>query len=350
MKKKKTWNYLTVISGLVLISLITLIIYIAVEYSRMSAAQKKFEQNLLESSYRYHCAFISDSNNRDFWNAIYDSAKSAGEASGIFVENFGKNLQDSYSTDELMKMAVAANVDAILLSATGDSSTAELINEAVEKGIAVSTIYKDDMNSNRFSFTGINNFRMGMEYGTLAASASPENTSSIMILLDSEEQLPERQLLISGIGEAFSQERADMNLDAMILDNSNDFEVEEQVRQFLKENHDTTDIIICTNLTQTQFVSQAAVDLNYVGDFTIIGCYYNTSVLESIKNGVIGGNVVIDTHQMGEKAIASLEEYLQYGYASDYSQVDIYTLDSEAADRLLKEMNTMENGGKDLEN
>ena len=53
---------------------------------------------------------------------------------------------------------------------------------------------------------------------------------------------------------------------------------------------------------------------------------------------------------MGEKAIASLEEYLQYGYASDYSQVDIYTLDPEAADRLLKEINTMENGGKDLEN
>ena len=59
-------------------------------------------------------------------------------------------------------------------------------------------------------------------------------------------------------------------------------EDEEAIRGFLKNNHDSTDIIICTSLQQTQFASQIAVDMNYVGDFKIIGSYQNNAVLPDV--------------------------------------------------------------------
>ena len=76
--------------------------------------------------------------------------------------------------------------------------------------------------------------------------------------------------------------------------------MEESIREFLKNNHDKTDIVICTTLQQTQSVSQIAVDMNYVGDFIIIGSYQNDSVLEYLSSGVISANIVIDAAQMGE--------------------------------------------------
>lgn len=347
MEKKKKWNYLTIIAACFLAALIFLVLYIAKEYCDISSLQKKYENTLTETNYSAHCAFISGSGSeRDsFRQSVYNAARAQGLEEGIYVEDFGKNLYVSYTTDELLQMAIAANVDAIILEATGDSSTTRLINEAVRQGIAVSTIYKDDMDSSRFSYTGVNNVSIGYDYGSLAILCSMPKATSVMVLLDSEEPPAEQRLLISGIGKALSEKRSKAHLDTMILDSSNAFEVDEQVREFLKEHHTSTDIIICTNLAQTQYVSQAAVDLNYVGEFTIIGSYQNYSVLELLKSGVISANIVIDAEQMGRQAVKNLAEYLSYGHSSDYSSVDFYTITGQDAARMLEELST----GEELE-
>ena len=38
---------------------------------------------------------------------------------------------------------------------------------------------------------------------------------------------------------------------------------------------------------------------------------------------------------MGKRAVDNLAEYLEYGYTSDYSQVDVHTLEKEDAIRML---------------
>lgn len=334
MEKKKKINYLTVIAGLVLISLICLVLYIAREYYAISSLQKQYTQTAETNDYQYHCAFITNSVTA-FWDSAYEAAREEGIPNGIYVEDFGKNLDLSYTTNELLKMAIAANVDAIILEADGNYSTTLLMNKAVDAGIAVSTIYRDNMTSERYSYTGINNVTIGYDYGTLALKYADDTDSNVMVLLDSQEQDTESRLLISGIGKALEEQRSDMKLDTMKLNNSNTFEVEESIRTFLKNNHDKTDIIICTTLQQTQFASQIAVDMNYVGDFKIIGSYQNDSVLEYISNGVISANIVIDAAQMGKRAVDNLSEYLEYGHTSDYSQVDVHTLEQADAVRLL---------------
>ena len=350
MEKKRKWNFLNTIALLVLILLIVLTISIIKEYYRMSDLRKQYEQTFSEYDYKYHCAFINSSYNDTFWESVYESAREQGRAKGIYVEYFGRDLDITYSTDELLKMAIAARVDAIIVEATGEASTTDLINEAVGGGIAVSTIYKDDIDSSRFSYTGINNVSLGYEYGSLAIKHSTKADTDVMVLLDAEENAAELRLLLSGINKVFTENRPDARIDTLKLDNSNAFEIEEQVRSFLKENHDSTDIIICTTLPQTQYVSQAVVDLNYVGDLTIIGTYYNTPVLESLKNGVISANVAVNSEQMGRLSVENLAEYLEYGYASGYSQVEASPISKQSAIQMLARLKntgeiTVRNGG-----
>ena len=235
-----------------------------------------------------------------------------------------------------------------MVSAFRDAGSAQRTDEApasgnsgaVDAGIAVSTIYRDNMNSERYSYTGVNNVTIGYDYGSLALKYADDTDSNVMVLLDSQEQDTESRLLISGIGKALEEQRRDMKLDTMKLNNSNTFEVEESIREYLKENHDKTDIIICTTLQQTQFTSQIAVDMNYVGDFKIIGSYQNDSVLEYLSSGVISANIVIDAAQMGKRAVDNLAEYLEYGHTSDYSQVDVHTIEQEDAIRQLNILQT----------
>lgn len=349
MKSDKHSSYLTVLSGFILCALIFIVIYISFEYYDLSALQHQYVSEASEVSYQHHCAFITDNYDDPFWNAVYESARDEGTHCGIFVENFGKDLYLTYTTDELLQMAISANVDAIIVDATGEESTRKLINEAAEKGIAISTIYKDDMDSQRYSFTGVNNFRMGYEYGELALQYSSSDADAIVVLLDQAEPSAEQRLIISGIGRAIQEKDRDISLDTLILDNQSSFDVEEQVREFMKNSHGTTDTIICTDLVQTQSVSQTAVDLNYVGDFTIIGSYENVAVLEALKNGVISANIVVDTDQMGRSAVNNLQEYLTFGHSTDYTSVNTTTIGKQNAIQRLAAMNAAQTGGSDHE-
>lgn len=349
MNRKKHSSFLTVISGLILIGLIFMVIFISFEYYDLLTLQQQYEPEISDISYEHHCAFITDNYDDPFWDAVYESAHEEGKNSGIFVENFGKDLYLTYSTDDLLKMAISANVDAIIVEATGEESTRLLINEAMEKGIAVSTIYKDDMDSARYSFTGVNNFRMGYEYGELALQYSHSDADSMVVLLNKEEPSAEQRLIISGIGRAIEEKGKDIALDTLILDSQSTFDVEEQVREFMKASHGTTDTIICTDLIQTQSVSQTAIDLNYVGDFTIIGSYESVAVLEALKNGVISANIVVDTDQMGRSAVTNLQEYLTFGHSTDYTSIHTTTIGKQSAIQRLASINTRQAGGTDHE-
>lgn len=366
MKKGKL-NYLTVISGIILVFLVFLVINIIFEYYGLMSLQKEYASEHSETPYTYHCAFITDNYDNAFWDSVYESARDRGKESGIFVENFGKDLSMTYSTDELLKMAISANVDAIIVEPTVAESTTDLINEASEKGIPVATVYRDALDSRRFSFTGVNNFRMGYKYGELALQYSDSDRLSVTVFLNNEssstvtvflnnessstvtssekpEPSAEQRVLMSGIGKAFQESDREASVDTLMLNSGNTFDIEDQVRAFMKDSSRPGDIIICTDLAQTQAVSQTAIDLNYVGDFTIIGTYESVSVLEALKNGVIAANIIMDTGQMGQNAVSALEEYLTYGHASDYLAVNTDVIDKEDAILRLAAINQQTGG------
>lgn len=112
--------------------LVTLVCMTVFHYGihRMNDAQEpSFE------TYERHYALITNKDDSDFWDKVYESAYEAGKENGVYVERFGSQLAVDYTRNELIRLAIQASVDGIILQGDEEQETMELLNQAVEDGI-----------------------------------------------------------------------------------------------------------------------------------------------------------------------------------------------------------------------
>jgi len=307
---------------LLLSCIILSVVFVGVRYYHIWEDQNPKNKEEEVASYEYHCAFISSDSEDPFGKSIYEGAKAAGEEAGIYVEYFGENLSLNYKEDELLEIAIAAKVDAIILKGAGNNSTKQLINRAMEEGIAVVTVFEDDMDSKRCSFVGINKFKMGYDLCAEALSEEKKGEGEIMVLFDQLDVKTDNTIAISGAKKYLDENSGNYTLVTPAIDGRESYNVEEQIRMLLREKSQRPDIIVCTSLAQTQSVYQTLIDLNCVGEVKVIGFYYTQSILEEIEKGIIQATYVIDAEEMGRSAVNSISEYKKYGYVSDYVSVE----------------------------
>ncbi|MDK2808901.1 MAG: ribose transport system substrate-binding protein [Clostridiales bacterium] len=233
-------------------------------------------------------------------------------------------------------MAIAANVDAIIMEGSDSVSTTELINEAIDKNIAVVTVYQDQVESKRRSFIGVNKFMMGYNLCAKAYDCLKDDKEEIMVLYDKNSNTnPENTILNSGIKKFLDDHASSARLNAQIIDSTETYNTEEQIRELLRNVAKRPRVLICTNLIQTQCAYQTIVDLNCVGDVKILGFYSTQSILEAIDKGVVEATLMVDTYQMGQKAAENVSEFLDIGYVSDYVAVDTTIIGRVEAGKLL---------------
>ena len=328
---------------LLLSCIVLSVVFVGVRYYRIWEDQNPNNKEEEVKAYKYHCAFIASDSEDPFGKNIYEGAKRAGEEVGIYVEYFGENLSLNYKEDELLEIAIAAKVDAIILKGAGSSSTGKLINQAIEQGIAVVTVSEDDMNSKRCSFIGINKFKMGYDLCAEALSDEEKGQGEIMVLFDQLGDNTDNTIAISGAKRYLDENSGDYTLITPSIDSSESYNVEEQIRMLLREKSQRPDIVICTSLAQTQSVYQTLIDLNCVGDIKVIGFYYTQSILEEIEKDIIQATYVIDAEEMGRHAVNSISEYKKYGYVSDYVSVEAEIINEEN----IKEWLDKENVGEE---
>ena len=60
---------------------------------------------------------------------------------------------------------MTSGVDGILVESDESDEMSELIDEAVDRGIPVVTLYGDNTHSARCSFVGVGSYNLGREYG-----------------------------------------------------------------------------------------------------------------------------------------------------------------------------------------
>jgi len=305
-----------------LVCIVFSIVFVGARYYHIWKSQSLKNNEEEVQSYEYHCAFITGDSEDPFGRSIYEGAKKAGEEKGIYVEYFGEDLSLNYDRDELIKIAIAAKVDAIILKGAGSSSTKRLINQAMEQGITVVTVSEDDMNSKRCSFIGINKFRMGYDLCAEALSRRAVESGEIMVLFDQVSDNSDNAIAISGTKKYLDENSGNYTLEIQVIDSRESYNVEEQIRMILRDANKRPDIIMCTSLAQTQSVYQVLVDLNIVGKVEVIGFYYTEPILEAIKKEIIQATYVIDATEMGYQAVNSISEYKAYGYVSDYVSVE----------------------------
>lgn len=315
---------------------------------------------------RYY-VMITDDRKSSFWQSVYEGAHRHGLENNVYVDFLGENLSKEYSREELMRIAIASDVDGIIVEASEGEEINSLIEEADAQGIPVVTCYNDSIHSSRCSFVGVGSYNLGCEYGRMAlfllANIIAKENQTIMvekngnslqfktddrdkvqvaILVNAHANNRNQSILYSGIQETIKAEKStDVEIEILpvTVNDNNAFSVEESIRDIFMEG-EVPDIFICLNELSTTCAYQAVVDYNMVGKVSILGYYVSDTIVNAIDRSVIYATMDIDTEQMGSYCVDALEEYHELGYTSQYFAADVTVISQDNVEQYLDKEGT----------
>lgn len=321
---------------------------------------ERYTQKSDPNRYDKYYIMIAENSSASFWKSVYEGAYEEGIVQNSYVDLLNDTFGSDYSKEDMMRIAIASEVDGIIVAADESDEMTELINEAVSKEIPVVTLYGDNTQSNRCTFVGIGSYDLGREYGRQVleimrkkqlpraqVQVTPlydENGVRLMwteemihypvrvtVLLSTHTQDSGQNILCSGIQETIEnekQENVEIELSLVTIDDTNTFSVEESIRDIFMEK-DIPDIIVCLNELNTTCVYQAVVDYNKVGQVNILGYYDSDTILKAIDRNVIYATAKIDAAQMGKYCVEALTEFHTFGNTSQYFIADIELINKD---------------------
>lgn len=279
--------------------------------------------------YKYHYVIISEEEDAAFWKAIYQGAKQEGEKQNTFVEAMGKNLSISYSLQDLMKIAIASQVDGIILEPNGEESIVELIDAADAAGIPVVTVLKDAPLSKRKSFVGINSYNQGQAYAKQVLEIIGKEKKNITVLMNTNSTDTSQTVIYSSILEMMDEGE----VKGATVNNQSTFSSAEDIRNIIMDEDNPPDVLVCLTAEDTLSAYRAVVDYNKVGQIDIIGYYASDTILQAIDKNIVHSTMTIDADKMGAYCVEALTEYRKTQNVSDYYSVDISVINAKNVDK-----------------
>lgn len=350
-KLNKNLVAVTTFSLFALMVLVTLSGIVAFKMQVSGNETMEAEEEYIE--YEHYYAMITSDDKADFWQDVYRGAKQQGELHGAYVELFAGDVGSRYSMQERMEIAIASDVDGIILEGEESLALKNALQQAKEKGIPVVTVSRDMVESDRISFVGISRYDLGQTYGkqtcTLAREilkqwekaglASGGEKLQITVLVNKEDDSAGQNLLMSGIREELARDgvlAGKIELDTYSVNDSGAFTAEESIRDLFIGREDVPDILVCLSEIYTTCAYQAVIDYNKVGITNIIGYYDSQTILNAIEKEVIYSTISMDAAQMGKYCADALSEYGESGYVSEYYTVDTYVVNLLNVDDYMK--------------
>ena len=299
--------------------------------------------------YDRHYVMITGREDSDFWDRVYESAQEEGKKRGVYVERFGEDLSVKYSRNELLRLAMQASVDGIIVPGDEEEETIALLQEVVEQGIPVVNVLQDSTGSIRQCFVGNNSYNLGQEYGRqileLLAEEEDDNPreeepADVLVLVDETRMDTSQNLILLGIRETLEdaeKEIGKVSVETSPVDNSRSFSSEESIRDIFLNSERLPDILVCLSAVHTRCAYQAAVDYNKVGTVQLLGYYDSDAILDAVAKKILYSTIAPDTEQMGRLCVQALDEYVETGYTNNYMAVDTHLIRAEEAERLVGE-------------
>ena len=186
------------------------------------------EENL--TTYDRHIAMIVENKEDTFWKEVYESARQEGEEQGYYIEMYGENLPIAYSKQELIKIAIDASVDGIIIEGDDSEQLIQEISRAEERGIPVMTVLSDSTQSTRQCYVGINSYNLGQTLGREVLQNIEDDVKTICILMKRNEANTSQNIIYSGISEALGKNtRNQYKIFAMAIQDEGTYVDEETV-------------------------------------------------------------------------------------------------------------------------
>ena len=281
--------------------------------------------------YSYQYELIVDSRNSAFWQEVYRNARAEAAEHDALLSMRRVEWNQGYEKADYVDMCIAEKADGIILEYNGESGLIDKINEAVERGIPVVTIINDPNTSSRQSFVGVNDYQLGNAYGTQVANLVTEQTRSVMILSNREQELEKNQMYGQIYNAVYEQvgEKSPVRVREQNLLSRNPFDVEEAIRNLFQSEDEAPDILVCLDEITTECAYQAMLDFNMVGEVSIVGFYATDMILDAVKKGLIPVTLYMDAEQIGLYSIEALTEYWEVGRSNSYYTVDLKSITTE---------------------
>lgn len=347
-KEKKEGNLYKVAPTLLLALMIAVSI-LGIHVFRIQYDKNNLQEETQElRKYGKYYAMITSDDRAGFWQSVYEGAQAEGDRLDAYVELFADNISSSYSMEQRMEIAIASDVDGIILEGTDDVVLKRTMEKAIDRGIPVVTLTKDIGDSNRISFVGISQYDLGQTYGKetvrlaqkmLSERENKNSSLNVTLLIGEKSDISGQNLLLSGIKEEIAKDSKlskKVQIDTYAVDDSGAFTAEESIRDIFMSQDIKPDILICLNEIHTNCAYQAVIDYNRVGRTNIIGYYDSESILNAIEKEIIFSTISMDTSQMGYYCVNALNDYLNEGYVSDYYAVDTYVVGQDNVKNYLK--------------
>lgn len=290
----------------------------------------------------YHFVVIGQADD-NFWQSVREGCLAAAEEFNVVVEFNAPRLTNLEEQMEYLDIAIASRVDGIVTHVLDEEKFTPLIDKAVESGIPVITVEAEARNSKRSAYVGANTFNLGREAGKLVLEAKGENANIAVILsdhIDGAVNVPQ-SLRVTGTKDAL-EGMPGMTVRTFSA-SAGYFSAEEVTRRILIEFPEI-DTIICTSAKDTISVAQVVVDLNKVGQVTIIGYDDAPEILRYIEKGVIYGTVVANPYEIGYESIRSLIEIKQNRLTSTYVDTGARVVTIHNIDEYMRTLSRDDNG------
>ena len=289
-------------------------------------------------TYTRHYAFIHTGGDDDLWNNIYDGARARGDESDAYVEKFGEDLTVDYSRNDLVKIAMEASVDGIIIDGDTDPALSEIVNEAVASGIPVVCVFNDCAESDRVCFVGFSYYNIGRQYGAELLKSYADSDITVYVVMDNENSGGNENLVISGIYDEFAERGVadSCELEGIYVNNETAFTAEEDIRDiFIGSN--LPDAMVALNSVYTRCLFQAAVDYNKTGSVMLYGFDDSADILEAVSKNLLEATISVDASQIGSSAVEALDEFISTGYVTTYIAQDTEVILPQRATEILSE-------------
>ena len=286
--------------------------------------------------YDFHYVMIGNSPRDSHWQEIFQGGLEEGYEINAYVENWGVYLQQDFPLAKQLEMAIAANVDGIIISGYNSEEMEELINRGVEQGIPIVTLFTDVPGSDRNAFISINDYGLGRMLGQQLLEISEERmlaesgeSLKVTVLTQTTWDVGISGVIYRGIHETIGEHGAHMEINSLEIGEQGEFEAEERIRDLFLNVQTRPDVLICLNATNTTIAYQSLINYNLVGQIIILGTSDNDVIFEGIYRGIIRSTVFINERNMGAEAIRLLHSNVIAGYSSDYVIFHVELIDSD---------------------
>jgi ribose transport system substrate-binding protein len=272
-----------------------------------------------ETKADYHFVLIVQNTDDPFWQSFKKGAFEAAKDFNAAVEFNGPKFTNVAEELQYLDIAIASKVDGIATHVLDEEQFTPVIDKAIGAGVPVVTVEADAKNSKRIAYIGTSNFQLGVEGGKLLTKAV-NSRAQVAVVLNSygnDAGNVMQNLKIAGLMEAIKTSGKDINIKTIQTSQMGILSAGEITNDIINKYPDVN-VIFCTSSEDTIGAAQVVVDLNRVGNITIIGYGDLPEILNYVDKGVISGTVVSNPVEMGYQSIKSLVEIKKKNRTSDY--------------------------------